>query len=73
MAVIIGHFQICNSISLGCFNWQFTNVAKIIRSSLFLIMLNEIYIAKVVDKYQVVKKSKKKLYFGGYNWSLINM
>ena len=32
MAVIIGHFQICNSILLGCFNWPFMIMAKIIKS-----------------------------------------
>jgi hypothetical protein len=31
MAVIFGHFQICNSISLGCFDWPFMIMAKIIR------------------------------------------
>ena len=38
MAVMIGHFQICNSILLGCFKWSFMIVAKIIRRSLLLIM-----------------------------------
>ena len=32
MAVIIGHFQICNSILLDCFNWPFMIMAKVIRS-----------------------------------------
>ena len=32
MAVIIDHFQICNSILLGCFNWPFMIMAKVIRS-----------------------------------------
>ena len=31
MAVIIGNFQICNSILLGCFNWPFMIKAKVIR------------------------------------------
>jgi hypothetical protein len=32
MTVIIGHFQICTSILLGCFNWPFMIMAKVIRS-----------------------------------------
>ena len=32
MAVIIGHFQICNSILLSCFNWPFMIMAKVISS-----------------------------------------
>ena len=32
MADIIGHFQICNSILLGCFNWPFMIMTKVIRS-----------------------------------------
>ena len=31
LAVIIGDFQICNSILLGCFNWPFMIMAKVIR------------------------------------------
>ena len=32
MAVMIGHFQICKSILLGCFNWLLMITAKVIRS-----------------------------------------
>ena len=32
MAVIIGNFQICNSILLVCFNWPFMIMAKVIRA-----------------------------------------
>ena len=32
MAVIIGHFQICNSILLGSFNWSFMIMAMVIRN-----------------------------------------
>ena len=43
-----------NSNLLDCFNWSFMIVAKIIRRSLLLILLNEInidkWIVKVVDK-----------------------
>ena len=37
MAVIFGHFQTCNFISLGCFNWPFVITTKIIRMSLLTI------------------------------------
>ena len=64
MAVITGHFQICNSILLDCFNWPFMIMATVIRSRsdrrAFLIALNQIYtskwIAKVLGKYQVVQR-----------------
>jgi len=32
MAVIIGHVQICNFIWLGCFNWPFMIMEKVIGS-----------------------------------------
>ena len=43
MAVIVGHFQICNSILLGCFKWPFItwqslSWANLIRKALLLTM-----------------------------------
>ena len=61
MAVIIGHFQICNSILLGCFNWPFMIMAKVIRSRSDQEGLNfdkidtDKLISKVLEKYKVVK------------------
>ena len=71
MDVINGHFQICNSILLGCLNCPFMIMAKVIRSRLgrllLLIILYYIDTDKwiVIDKYQDVNKSKKKI-FGWY-------
>ena len=31
MAVIFGHCKICSSILLGCFNWSFMVMTKVIR------------------------------------------
>ena len=48
MAVIIGNFQICNTVLLDCFNWPFMIMARLLdrcRSDylggLFLMMVNQ--------------------------------
>ena len=60
MAVIIVHFQICNSILLGCFNWPFMIMAKVIRRRFELksftfdnveLIDTKKRIAKLLDKY----------------------
>jgi hypothetical protein len=47
MADIIGHFQICNSILLGCFNWPFMIMAKVIRSRSDVAELNKMLISEL--------------------------
>ena len=47
MAVIIDHFQICNSILLGCFNWPFMIMAKVIRSRSDVAELNKMLISEL--------------------------
>ena len=64
--VIIGLFQICNSISLDCFNWSFMIMANIIRRSLLLILLNKIdidkWIAKVMIRIKLMEHIRKVIF-----------
>ena len=43
MAVIFGHFYLCNPISLGCFDWPFMIIRKP-----FFVMINEINLLPMV-------------------------
>ena len=61
MAVIIGHFQICNSILLGCFNWPFMILAKVVKGQLISKCLYEVIVWTKIPTKNLIDSAQKRL------------